>query len=100
MIGFDYVCVSSGGILTKTNLKFYKGFRLNFASQIKKHSKIKVRTSGHLEDLLYAEKAIKKNKIDLIAVGRNFIKDPYFILKYSKLRNKKNIINNPYLRCI
>ncbi len=100
LIGFDYVCVSSGGILTKTNLKFYKGFRLYIASQIKKYSKIKVRTSGQLEDLSFAEKAIKKNKIDFIAVGRNFIKDPNFIIKYSKLKNKKNIISNPYLRCI
>ncbi len=100
MIGFDYVCVSSGGILTKTNLKFYKGFRLNIASQIKRYSKIKVRTSGQLEDLSFAEKAIKKNKIDFIAVGRNFIKDPYFVIKHSKLKNKKNIISNPYLRCI
>tara|TARA_E500000178_G_C17033495_1_gene761941 strand:- start:2922 stop:3983 length:1062 start_codon:yes stop_codon:yes gene_type:complete len=98
-IGFDYICVSSGGILTKTNLKFSKGFRLKFASKIKKRVKIITRTSGQLENLSFAEKAIQKKEIDLIAVGRNFIKDPTFIYKYSKLKKKK-IIKNPYLRCI
>ena len=98
-IGFDYICVSSGGILTKTNLKFFKGFRLSVASKIKKKVKIAVRTSGQVENLSFADKAIKKNKVDLIAVGRNFIKDPAFIYKYSKFKKKK-IIKNPYIRCI
>jgi 2,4-dienoyl-CoA reductase-like NADH-dependent reductase (Old Yellow Enzyme family) len=98
-IGLDYICVSSGGILTKTNLKFFKGFRLNVASKIKKKVKIIIRSSGQIENLSFAEKAIKKNKVDLIAVGRNFIKDPAFIYKYSKLKKKKKI-KNPYLRCI
>ena len=40
-IGFDYVCVSSGGIVTKTNLKFNKFFRINLAKEIKKKNKTK-----------------------------------------------------------
>jgi 2,4-dienoyl-CoA reductase-like NADH-dependent reductase (Old Yellow Enzyme family) len=99
-IGFDYLCISSGGILTKTNLKFYKGFRLKFAEQIKKATKMAIRTSGHLEDLSFAENAIKQKKIDLIAVGRNFVKNTSFLFKYSKKKQIKNFIEKPYLRCI
>jgi 2,4-dienoyl-CoA reductase-like NADH-dependent reductase (Old Yellow Enzyme family) len=99
-IGFDYLCISSGGILTKTDLKFFKGFRLKLAFQIKQKTKMTIRTSGQLEDLSFAENAIKQNKTDLIAVGRNFIKDPSFLFKYSKKKNKKNFIDRPYLRCI
>ena len=99
-IGFNYVCVSSGGILTKTKLRFYKGFRLKFASQIKKNSKILVRTSGQMGDLSFAESAIKKKEVDFVAVGRNFIKEPSFIFKYSKFKKEKKILNNQYLRCI
>ena len=99
-IGFNYLCVSSGGILTKTNLKFFKGFRLKAASQIKKNTKMIIRTSGQLDDLTFAESSIKQNKTDLIAVGRNFIKDPSFLFKHAKEKNEKNFIDKPYLRCI
>ena len=34
--GLDYICVSSGGIIPKTNMKFYSGYRLKIASKIKK----------------------------------------------------------------
>ena len=37
-IGFDYICVSSGGILPKTNMKFKMGFRMNACKIIKKSS--------------------------------------------------------------
>jgi len=99
-IGINYICVSSGGILTKTKLKFFEGFRINIASKIKKKINIPVRTSGNLENLNFADKAIKQKKIDLIAIGRNFIKDPSFIYNFSKKRNYKKIIAKPYLRCI
>ena len=99
-IGLNYICVSSGGILTKTKLKFFKGFRINIASRIKKKINIPVRTSGNLENLNFADKAIKQKKIDLIAIGRNFIKDPSFIYNFSKKKNNKRIIAKPYLRCI
>ena len=98
-IGFDYVCVSSGGILTKTGLKFYKGFRLKIASEIKKKTGILTRTSGMMEDLDFSNKAIKENKVDLVAIGRSFIKDPNFIFKYAKKKNKNNLLHNQYKRC-
>ena len=98
-IGFDYVCVSSGGILTKTNLKSYTGFRLKFASIIKKRVGIKTRCSGLLENLDYSEKALKSKKVDLIAIGRNFIKDSSFIFKYAKKTGKINFIDKQYGRC-
>ena len=59
-----------------------------------------IRTSGQLDDLTFAESSIKQNKTDLIAVGRNFIKDPSFLFKHAKEKNEKNFIDKPYLRCI
>lgn len=98
-IGFDYVCVSSGGIYTKTNLKFFKGFRLNIASKIKEKTGIVTRVSGQMDDLKFANNAIKKKKIDLVAIGRKFINEPNFLFKYAKKNKIKKIINNQYLRC-
>jgi len=97
-IGFDYVCVSSGGILPKTNLKFKKGFNVDLAKKIKKNTKIKVRTSGNIDDTNFADKLIEKKFIDQICVGRKFISDRFWILK----NNKKLLvieIANQYNRC-
>ena len=97
-IGFDYVCVSSGGILPKTNLKFKKGFNVDLAKKIKKNTKIKVRTSGNIDDTNFADKLIDKKFIDQICVGRKFISDRFWILKNNKKLLVKEIANQ-YNRC-
>ncbi len=87
-IGFDYVCVSSGGIQTKTNLKFSNGFRLNLAQKIKKNTKIKIRSTGLINNINFANSAVKKKKCDFIAIGRRFLLDPHWIQKVEKSKNQ------------
>ena len=98
-IGFDYVCVSSGGILPKTNLKFKKGFRKNFSQQIKKDTSMIVRTSGLIDDVNLANKMIKNKSVDMVAIGRKFINDPYWIIKKIPNSEAKNLFPRQYLRC-
>ena len=59
-IGFDYVCVSSGGIITKNKHEAKKFFRLDFAKEIKKKTNLKVGITGFTNDLKLADKYIKK----------------------------------------
>jgi len=80
-IGFDYVCVSSGGIITKTKLKFKNFFRINFAKEIKKKTKLKVGITGITNDFRIADKYLKKKIIDNIFVGRPFLSNPFFLYK-------------------
>ena len=98
-IGFDYVCVSSGGILPFTNMKIKKAFRKDLSKKIKKNVNIKVRTSGEITDLELANKLIKNKSVDFVAIGRKFIKDPRWIISEAKKRNIKSYIPNQYLRC-
>lgn len=98
--GFDYVCVSSGGILPKTNIKFRSGYNVDLAKKIKKKINILVRCSGNLDDFNYANKIIKKKYIDLVAIGRGFIKNKNLILNNQKKNKNINIeIPNQYKRC-
>jgi 2,4-dienoyl-CoA reductase-like NADH-dependent reductase (Old Yellow Enzyme family) len=97
-IGLDYVCISSGGILPKTNIKFKKGYNLDLAKKIKKKINILVRCSGHLDDYNFACEIIKKKIIDLIAIGRGFIKNNNLIINNSK-KNMNIEIPNQYKRC-
>ncbi len=87
-IGFDYVCVSSGGILTKTNLKFKKFFRARLAREIKKKTNLKVGITGMTDDFILAEKYIKKGYFDNVFIGRPFLKNPFFLYNQKILRRK------------
>jgi 2,4-dienoyl-CoA reductase-like NADH-dependent reductase (Old Yellow Enzyme family) len=85
-LGVDYICVSSGGILTKTNLKFYNGFRVKYANTIKQNVKIPVRCSGMLSNLNYANKLIMNKKIDCVAIARAFLGNPFWLRKTNKVK--------------
>ena len=98
-IGFDYVCVSSGGILPVTKMKTKKAFRKNLSKKIKKNVKIKVRTSGEIDNFHLADKLIKGEFVDFVAIGRKLIKDPKWILNEAKKRHIKDYIPKQYLRC-
>lgn len=92
--GLNYACISSGGILPKTNMRFYPGFRIHMAKLIKKKTKVLIRTSGLINDekILYS---VLKN-LDLVALGRKFINNKYFLLKNKKFYNKLNIPDQYY----
>ena len=99
-IGFDYVCVSSGGILPITNMKAGKAFRKNLSKEIKKKSSILTRVSGKIDSIKIAENMLNKNCADFVAVGRKFINDPNWIINEAKKRKIKGYVPNQYLRCI
>ncbi len=97
-IGFDYICISSGGIIPKTQMKFKKGFRALMSKKIKKKLKLKVGTTGMLDDLNLIKKGIKNKCFDFVFIGRPFLKNPRWIFdKVSKKKNEK-IIPKQYLR--
>ena len=85
-LGVDYLCISSGGILTKTNLKFYNGFRVKYAYAIKKNVKIPVRCSGMLSDLNFTNKLIINKKIDCVAIARAFLGNPFWLRETKKVK--------------
>ena len=71
-IGFDYVCVSSGGIVSKTKMRQQKAFRVKIASKLRHGTKIKIRTSGQIDSVELADRILRKNKCDFVAIGRKF----------------------------
>jgi 2,4-dienoyl-CoA reductase-like NADH-dependent reductase (Old Yellow Enzyme family) len=99
-IGFDYVCVSSGGILPITNMKVGKAFRRNLSKEIKKKTSILTRVSGEIDSIKIAESMLINNHADFVAVGRKFINDPNWLINEAKKRKIKGYIANQYLRCI
>ena len=85
--GINYVCISSGGIKTKTKLNTKKkGIRVSFAKNIKKEiSNLVIGTTGNLSDLKYLERVMKNKCIDLAFIGRPFLKNPKRVRNMSSL---------------
>ncbi len=98
-IGFNYVCVSSGGVVPKTKIKFKKGYQVHLAQEIKNKVGIKVKTTGNITDLKHAEQIIKTGKADLVSFGRKFINSPTWLIKELLHHKKKTNLPNPYKRC-
>ena len=95
-IGFHYVCVSSGGIKTLTKLNVNSKFNVDLAKMIKLKSSIIIRVAGNVKSISDANKIIKKNKADLVAFARPFLRNPNFIFDE---KNKEDFdIPKPYLR--
>ena len=98
-IGFNYVCVSSAGIVPKTKIKFKKGYQVHLAKKIKEKVGIKVKTTGNIVDINHAEKIIKSGKADLVSFGRKFINSPTWLIKELLHNKKKMNLPNQYKRC-
>lgn len=98
--GFDYVSVSSGGILPKTNLKIHvPAFRAKLSKKIKKNvKKIKITTSGNLNDVRQIDKLIKNKSIDFATVARPFLKNTNWINENYKKNKMEKFIPKQYLR--
>lgn len=91
----DIVNVSSGGLIpAKINL--YPGYQVNLADAIKKRCSIPVITVGLITDAKMAEEIVSNDRADLVAIGRELLRNPYFVLNEAKSRNLDFDYTEPY----
>ncbi len=75
-VGFDYVCVSSGGISPKAHVHVAPGYQVPFAATVKKGSRITVQSVGMIADPRQAEAIVAEGRADCVALARGFLDDP------------------------
>jgi 2,4-dienoyl-CoA reductase-like NADH-dependent reductase (Old Yellow Enzyme family) len=75
-IGFDYVCVSSGGVSPQARVAIGPGYQVPFAEIVKKESTIAVQSVGLIVDPHLAEAIIAEGRADCVALARGFLDDP------------------------
>ena len=75
-IGFDYVCVSSGGISPQARVEVAPGYQVPFAAAVKKTSGIAVQAVGMIVDPHQAEAIVAEGRADCVALARAFLDDP------------------------
>jgi 2,4-dienoyl-CoA reductase-like NADH-dependent reductase (Old Yellow Enzyme family) len=75
-IGFDYVCVSSGGISPEARPAVALGYQVPFAAAVKEASGIAVQAVGMIVDPHQAETIVAAGDADFVALARGFLDDP------------------------
>ncbi len=81
----DLVHVSSGGVMENAVVKMYPGYQVSFAETIRKQLKLPVMAVGMLESPELAEGTLRNGRADLIALGREFLRNPYWPLHAAKI---------------
>ena len=78
-IGFDYVCVSSGGVSPAARPAVAPGYQVPLAAAVKKASGIVVQAVGLIVDPHQAEAIVGEGHADCVALARAFLDDPRWV---------------------
>ncbi len=74
--GFDYVCVSSGNIITGGRPASGPGFNVANAAHVKTATGMAVSTTGFIVTPAQAEDIVAQRGVDQVAIARAFLDDP------------------------
>ncbi len=94
----DLVHVSSGGVVDNTVVKMYPGYQVSFAEIIRQQLKLPVMAVGALESPELAEETLRNGSADLIALGRELLRNPYWPLHAAKFLGEEISWPEPYQR--
>lgn len=78
--GVDLIDVSSGGAVPYQNPPAGPGFQTKLAARIRAEADIKTTALGFITTGSQADHCIRTGQGDMVALGREFLRDPYFPL--------------------
>lgn len=79
--GVDLIDCSSGGLVPYAKIPWRPGYQVTFAERIKKETGILTSAVGFITEVQQAEHILKKGEADLILLGRESLREPYFAIK-------------------
>ena len=80
-VGVDLIDCSSGGLVPYAKIPWRPGYQVAFAERIKKETGILTSAVGLITEVQQAEHILKKEEADLILIGRESLREPYFALQ-------------------
>ncbi len=78
-IGFDYVCVTSGGVVSHQHIKVEPGYQVGFAEQVKRGAGLPTMAVGMIADAQQAEDIVSGGRADMVALARGLLDDPRWV---------------------
>ncbi|PYE55208.1 NADH:flavin oxidoreductase/NADH oxidase [Deinococcus yavapaiensis] len=83
--GVDVVDVSSGGLSPLQNIHVAAGYQVPFAARVKAEANVATMAVGLLTDPAQCEEVLTSGAADLVAVAREFLRDPHFPLRAARM---------------
>jgi 2,4-dienoyl-CoA reductase-like NADH-dependent reductase (Old Yellow Enzyme family) len=81
--GVDLLDCSAGGNIANAKIPFGPGFMVPFSEMIRKTG-ILTGTVGFITNAVQAESILEQGKADLIFIGRELLRNPYFALQAAR----------------
>ena len=78
-IGFDYVCVSSGGAVAHQRIKVEPGYQVGFAEAVRRGAQLPVMAVGMIVEPEQAEEIVAGGRADMVALARAMLDDPRWV---------------------
>jgi len=93
----DLIDCSSGGNVPDAKIPFAPGYQVQFSEAVRKTG-IKTGAVGLITDHLQAEDILIKGRADLIILGRELLRNPYFPLNVARDLKEEIVWQKQYLR--
>ncbi|MBD2448324.1 NADH:flavin oxidoreductase/NADH oxidase [Nostoc sp. FACHB-152] len=78
VLGVDLIDVSTGGLVPHAKIPVDKGYQVPFAAKIRQEAQIYTAAVGLITEAEYANQIITRGCADLVLVGRELLRDPYW----------------------
>ena len=76
--GADLIDVSSGGILPAAAIPVDADYQVGLAERIRKEAEVMTAAVGLITDPVHANSIVTNRRSDLVLIGREFMRDPYW----------------------
>ncbi|HET7061649.1 MAG TPA: NADH:flavin oxidoreductase/NADH oxidase [Nitrosospira sp.] len=81
LLGVNLIDVSSGGAIPDARIPVARGFQVPFARRIRDEAQIHTGGVGLITDPQFANEIITSGEADLVFIGRELLREPYWVLK-------------------
>ncbi len=97
-LGFDYVDVSSGGIVPNAPIKVGPGYQTPLAARVRAWAAIPTRAVGLIVEPHQADAIIRNGEADMVALARSFLYDPRWVWHAAEALGAKIAYPPPFSR--
>jgi len=98
--GCASIHVSSGGNSMAQKIDIGYGYQTDLAKQIRDEVKMPVIAVGMITDPLQAETIIRTGQADLVALAREFLRDPHWTWRAAQALRSTSSVPNQYARAV
>ncbi len=87
--GVEVIDVSTGGNVPHADIPVKPGYQVPFAAEIKQNTGITTTAVGLITEAVQAEEILREEQADLILMGRQLLREPYFPIHAATLLGEK-----------